>query len=110
MLVHTVATMTSYHIIATVTSYHIIATMTLYTIVAFDTTVVFVVPLVALLASMPVLWREEHFLEFQCIPKSIPFQFFTITTYCRKSNLIFYSYLLVSISTGNSKISFPTKN
>jgi hypothetical protein len=33
--------------------------MTLNTIVAFDTVVVFVNPLVALLTSLPVMWREK---------------------------------------------------
>jgi hypothetical protein len=38
--------------------------MTLDTIVAFDTTAAFVTPLVALLASSPLIWRKERRLEF----------------------------------------------
>jgi hypothetical protein len=38
----------------------IAATMSLDTIVASDTIVLFVVPLVALLTSWPVMWRKEH--------------------------------------------------
>jgi hypothetical protein len=37
------------------TSHHIIATITLHIIVAFDTIVSFVIPLVALLTSTPVM-------------------------------------------------------
>jgi hypothetical protein len=41
-------------------SNRIIATTTLNTAVAFDIIVAFVIPLVALLTSTPVMWREEH--------------------------------------------------
>jgi hypothetical protein len=39
---------------------HIIATITLDTTVEFYTTVAFVIALVAMLTSTPVMWREEH--------------------------------------------------
>jgi hypothetical protein len=47
-------------IAAIIISYHIIETVALDFIVAFDIIVVFVIPLVALLSSSPVMWREEH--------------------------------------------------
>jgi hypothetical protein len=50
----TITTMTSGRIVAPVTSDRVAATMTLDTIVAF------VIPLVALLTSSPVMWRKEH--------------------------------------------------
>jgi hypothetical protein len=40
---------------------HIVATMTLDTIVAFDIIVAFVIPVVALLTSSPVMWRKNTF-------------------------------------------------
>jgi hypothetical protein len=46
-------------IVAAVTLGHIIAIMTLDNIVAFDTIVAFVIPLVALLTSAPMMWCEE---------------------------------------------------
>jgi hypothetical protein len=39
---------------------HIVATVALVTIVAFDIIVAFVIPLVALLTSPPVIWRKER--------------------------------------------------
>jgi hypothetical protein len=48
------------HIVAAMTLDCIIATVTLDTVVAFDTITVFVIPLVTLLASAPVMWHEEH--------------------------------------------------
>jgi hypothetical protein len=45
--------------IVTMTLDHIVATVTLNT-VALDTTVAFVIPLVDLLTSSPVIWRKEY--------------------------------------------------
>jgi hypothetical protein len=39
---------------------HIVAAITFDTNFAFDNIVVFVIPLVALLTSSPVMWREVH--------------------------------------------------
>jgi hypothetical protein len=49
------------------TSGHFIVTMTLDTIVVFDSTVAFVIPLIALLTSMPVMWHEEHLWNFSVL-------------------------------------------
>jgi hypothetical protein len=49
-----ITTITSVRIAATVILDHIVATMTL------DTTVEFFIPFVALLTSLPVVWRKEH--------------------------------------------------
>jgi hypothetical protein len=48
---------------------HIVATMTLYTSVASDIIVSFVIPLVALLTSSPVMWREEHLWNFSVLER-----------------------------------------
>jgi hypothetical protein len=48
------------YIVTLLTWDKIIETMTFDIIVAFDTTVAFVIPLVALLTSLPVMWREER--------------------------------------------------
>jgi hypothetical protein len=42
------------------TSDDIVAKMTMDTTVTFDTTDVFIIPLVAILTSTPLLRREEH--------------------------------------------------
>jgi hypothetical protein len=52
------------HIGTTMTSDNIIATVTLDTIIAFYTVTAFVIPLVTLLTSTPVTWREEHLWNF----------------------------------------------
>jgi hypothetical protein len=39
---------------------HISATITFDTVVAFFSIVAFVIPLVTLLLSMPMMWHEEH--------------------------------------------------
>jgi hypothetical protein len=51
------------------TSEHIISTKTSDTIVAFYTTVAFVIPSVALLTSMSVMWREEHLWNFSVLQR-----------------------------------------
>jgi hypothetical protein len=43
--------------------------MTLDTTVAFDNIVVFVIPLVALLTSSPVMWRKGHLLNFSVLQR-----------------------------------------
>jgi hypothetical protein len=59
-ILHNILTrMTLEHIAAMVTL-DLIATVTLDTIVAFDTTFRFVIPLVSMLMSLPVMWHEEH--------------------------------------------------
>jgi hypothetical protein len=45
------------------------ATMTLDTTVAFGTTVAFVILLVALLTSLPVIWRKGHFSNFSALQR-----------------------------------------
>jgi hypothetical protein len=57
------------HIVATVTSDYI-ATMTSDIIVAFDTVVAFVIPLVDLLTSTPVIYHVEHLRNFSAGPYS----------------------------------------
>jgi hypothetical protein len=52
------------HVVATMTLNHIVATVTLDTFVAFDTTVEFVIPLFALLPSLPMTWHKEHIWNF----------------------------------------------
>jgi hypothetical protein len=52
--------MTSVSIVATDNSDHICTTMAQDIIVAFDTIVAFVIPLVTMLTSAPVMWHEEH--------------------------------------------------
>jgi hypothetical protein len=52
--------------IATITSDHIIAIIRLDVIVAFDSIVAFMIPLVALITSTPIMWRE-----FQCAPSTL---------------------------------------
>jgi hypothetical protein len=47
------------HIVASLVSSRI-ATVTIDTVFAFDTSLAFIIPLVALLTSLPVMWREEH--------------------------------------------------
>jgi uncharacterized membrane protein len=59
-LVHIVAPVASNHIVAPVASNHIVATVTLANIVAFDIFVAFVISLVALLTSSPVMWLKER--------------------------------------------------
>jgi hypothetical protein len=61
------------YIVATVTSYHIVATMTLDNIVASDTTDAFIIPLVAMLTSSPVMCREEQLWNFSVL-QSTPLQ------------------------------------
>jgi hypothetical protein len=41
--------------------------MTLETIVAFDTVVTFLIPLIALLMSTPVMWREARLWNFSLL-------------------------------------------
>jgi hypothetical protein len=43
--------------------------MTLVTTVAFSTIVAFVIPLVALLTSSPMMWREEQFWNFSVLER-----------------------------------------
>jgi hypothetical protein len=38
--------------------------MTLDTIVTFDTIIAFGIPLVALLTSLPMIWHEEHLMNY----------------------------------------------
>jgi hypothetical protein len=42
-------------------------TMILGTTVAFDAIVALIVPLLALMTSMPVMWRKEHFWNFSVL-------------------------------------------
>jgi hypothetical protein len=58
---HIVTTVTFEHIVAAVTLDIIVATVTLYIIVAF------VIPLVALLTSPPVMSRKEHLWRFNVL-------------------------------------------
>jgi hypothetical protein len=55
------------HIVATMTLDYITATMALDIIAAFDTIVEFVIPLVALLTSMLVMWQKEHLWNFSVL-------------------------------------------
>jgi hypothetical protein len=48
---------------------HIVAGMTLDTIIAFNTTVAFVLPLVALLTSSPTMWHKEHLWNFSVLQR-----------------------------------------
>jgi hypothetical protein len=65
------------HIIAAITLDHIVATMTLDHIVAttallFDNIVVFVIPLVAIMTSSPVMRHKEHLWNF-CVLQKVRF-------------------------------------
>jgi hypothetical protein len=51
------------HIVTTVTSFNIVATVT------FDTIVDFVIPLVVLLTSSPVMWRKERLWKFSVLQR-----------------------------------------
>jgi hypothetical protein len=51
------------------TSDHIIVTMTFDATVAFDTIVAFVIPLVALMKSSPVMLRDEHLWNFSALQR-----------------------------------------
>jgi hypothetical protein len=48
-----------YYTIAAVTLHRIVETLSLDNIVAFDTVLAFVIPLVALLTSLPVMWCKN---------------------------------------------------
>jgi hypothetical protein len=52
------------HIVETKTLDHSVAAVTLDTIVAFDAIVSFVIPLVALLTSSPVMLGKDHLSNF----------------------------------------------
>jgi uncharacterized membrane protein len=56
-------------IAATLFSDYSIATMTLNAIDAFDTIVAFEIPLVAILTTKPVMWREEHLWNFSVLQR-----------------------------------------
>jgi hypothetical protein len=56
----------------TITLDHIIIAMTLdhfVTTMALDTTVAFLIPLVALLMSLPVMWHNEHIWNFSVLQR-----------------------------------------
>jgi hypothetical protein len=63
-----VTTVTFDRTVTTVALDRIVAT-TLDMIVAFDTIVAFVIPLVALLTSSPVMWRKEHLWNFRVLQR-----------------------------------------
>jgi uncharacterized membrane protein YagU involved in acid resistance len=78
-------------------SYQIVAKITLETILAFDIVVTFVIPLVTLLTSSPVMWREEylwnigvlqrvHFSNLVWIWSKKIVYHFLITFMCQKSS------------------------
>jgi uncharacterized membrane protein len=52
-----------------VTSDHIVVTITLDTTVAFNTIVAFVIPLVALLMSLPMMWHKKHLWKFRVLQR-----------------------------------------
>jgi hypothetical protein len=58
--------------------------MTLDTIVAFDNVVVFVIPLVALLTSWPVMWRKEHLWNFSALKRGPLSNLVTIFPYLKE--------------------------
>jgi hypothetical protein len=49
--------------------HRIVTTMPLDTIAAFDAVVAFVIPLLALLTSSPVIWRQEHLWNFSVLQR-----------------------------------------
>jgi hypothetical protein len=55
-----VKTVTLEHIVVRMTLDHVVERISLHTTVAFDTIIAFVIPLVALLTSPLIMWREEH--------------------------------------------------
>jgi hypothetical protein len=69
---HIVATVIWVRIAAAVTLYHIVATVALDHIVAevsLGTIVAFAIPLVAVLTSSPVIWRNEHIWNFSALQR-----------------------------------------
>jgi hypothetical protein len=77
LLKHTVATMST-EVYAEAYSYNsdlgshydIRSFTTLDVTVAFDTSVTFVIPLVTLLTSSPIMWREEHLWNFTLLQRA----------------------------------------
>jgi hypothetical protein len=55
--------------------------MTLDTTVAFDTMITFIILLVALLTSMPVMWREKKNIWNFGVLQSSPFQSFKFVSF-----------------------------
>jgi hypothetical protein len=68
----------SHHIFTTVSLNHIVATITLDTIISLSVIIAFVIPLVALLTSLPAMWRKEHLWNF-CVPQR---EHFSRLVYC----------------------------
>jgi hypothetical protein len=67
---------------ATVTSYHIIP-ITLNVMVSFDVIVAFIIPLVTLLTSSPLMWRGEHLWNFSVLQRT---RFSSIESYTSAEN------------------------
>jgi hypothetical protein len=51
------------------TSDHITATTTLEATAAFNTIIAFVIPLVVMLLSMPLVWQEKHLWNFSILQR-----------------------------------------
>jgi hypothetical protein len=64
IVVYTVETLIMGHTIAAMVSDYSVATITLDKVVATDIIVAFIIPLIALLISSPVLWHTEHSSNF----------------------------------------------
>jgi hypothetical protein len=61
--------MTLDRIVTTIILGHVVETMTLDTNVAFDTIDAFLIPLVVLLTSSPMMWRKEQLWNFSVLQR-----------------------------------------
>jgi hypothetical protein len=76
------------------TSDHIIATVTVDTIATLDTTAAFVIPLVVVLASSPVMWHEEHIWNFNVLQRVL-LSNLVACSLCKKNTLLAHPHLSV---------------
>jgi hypothetical protein len=79
------------HTVATITSDHI-SRMPSDSIVSFDTIFAYVIPLVAMLTSTPLMWREERLWDF-----SVLFPIFLLKVYIMFYVAYIYIYIYIYI-------------